>query len=110
MLGKYKTDAAWHNFTPTDFPTMALGGRLDHPSRAHFYAWLAHQARQSAPILTWCDVGVLSLVDYLNVRRHLDPHLEAKIVYLGLEMSDSIAAIARQHLLRPRDRILVGDV
>src|SRR2546425_5526806 len=69
MPGTYKSDAVWHNFKPSDFPTMALGGRRDHPSRAYFYEWLARQARQSAPRLTWCDVGVLSMVDYLNVRR-----------------------------------------
>ena len=106
----YKVDAVWHNFKPSDFPTMALGGRLDHPSRAHFYAWLAQQTRQSAPILTWCDVGVLSLVDYLNVRRGFDHRLAAKIVYVGLEISEAIAEAARQHLLRPDDRILVGDL
>src|SRR5438094_181961 len=66
MPGTYKSDAVWHNFKPSDFPTMALGGRRDHPSRAYFYEWLARQARQSAPRLTWCDVGVLSMVDYLS--------------------------------------------
>src|SRR2546426_9213203 len=75
MPGTYKSDAVWHNFKPSDFPTMALGGRRDHPSRAYFYEWLARQARQSAPRLTWCDVGVLSMVDYLNVRRSVDPDL-----------------------------------
>ena len=106
----YKTTAVWHNFKLSDFPTMALGGRLDHPSRAHFYSWLAQQARQSAPILTWCDVGVLSLVDYLNVRRRFDPRLSAKIEYIGLEVGESIAEVAGRHLLRPGDRILIGDL
>lgn len=110
MQLRYKPDAVWHNFKPSDFPTMALGRRLDHPSRGHFYAWLAKQARQSAPALAWCDVGVLSMVDYFNVRRGLEPSLSARIVYTGLEISEPIAEVARQRLLRPEDRIVVGDL
>jgi SAM-dependent methyltransferase len=109
MLGTYKSDAVWHNFKPSDFPTMALGGRRDHPSRAYFYEWLARQARQSAPTLRWCDVGVLSMVDYLNVRRSVDPDL-ARVLYVGLEVGAPIAQAARRHLLLSTDRIELGDL
>lgn len=110
MRHVYKPDAVWHNFKPSDFPTMALGGRLDHPTRAHFYAWLAQQARQSKPAMRWCDVGVLSMVDYLNVRRGFAAGLSTRIVYCGLEIGASIAEVARKQLLRPDDCIVVGDL
>jgi SAM-dependent methyltransferase len=89
---------------------MALGRRLDHPSRDHFYAWLAQQARQFAPTLAWCDVGVLSMVDYFNVRQGVKASWANTIVYTGLEISESIAMVARQRLLHPGDRVLVGDI
>lgn len=107
---RYKPDAVWHNFKPGDFPTMALGRRLDHPSRGYFYEWLGKQARQSAPTLAWCDVGVLSMVDYLNVRHGMDPALSARIVYTGLEIGEPIADVARERLLRAGDRVLVADL
>lgn len=110
MQGISEPNAVWHNFKPSDFSTMALGGRLDHPTRAHFYAWLAQQARQSEPTLRWCDVGVLSMVDYVNVRRGFHSDLSAKIVYCGLEVSQSIAEVARTQLLRPDDRVVLGDL
>lgn len=105
----YKADAVWHNFKASDFVTMALGGRLDHPSRGYFYDWLARQSRQSAAPLAWCDVGVLSMVDYENVRASADPDL-ARVVYCGVEMSEAIAREARGRLRRRDDRVVVGDL
>ena len=110
MAPRFKPEAVWHNFTRDDFPTMALGRRLDHPSRDYFYRWLGHQALQSSPVLRWCDVGVLSMVDYVNVRRRLDPVASGRIVYTGLEIGEPIAAEARRRLLRVEDRIVMGDL
>src|SRR2546428_7240072 len=109
MLGTYRSDAVWHNFKPSDFRGVAWGGGRNPSARGSFVGGLARQARQSAPRLTWCDVGVLSMVDYLNVRRSVDPDL-ARVLYVGLEMGAPIAEVARHHLLLPTDRIEQGDL